>query len=113
MRLGESRQVCAARLMLAAPKRQIAAGPAESVSVRLLRLLPLRGGLDPDADSGPRGESDEHFEAELLPFASGEVGDVGPAFVLTYPIDETTLTVIEGRSGKRLYEVIYDVSRSG
>ena len=69
--------------------------------------------FSPDADTGSCGQSDEHFEAELLPFASGEVGDVGPAFVLTYPIDETTLTVVEGRSGKRLYEVIYDVSRSG
>lgn len=106
--------------MLAAPKRQIAAGPAASVSVRLLRLLPLRGGLDLDADTGSKDQGDERIggasptlRLRLFPFVSDHVGDARPALVLTYPIDETTLTIVEDRSGKRLYEVIYDVSRSG
>jgi hypothetical protein len=38
----------------------------------------------------------------LLSLASDKVGDAGPAFVLTYLIDETTLIIVEDRSGKRL-----------
>ncbi len=37
----------------------------------------LGGGLDGDVQANARGEGDEHFETELLPFASDQIGDAG------------------------------------
>ncbi len=37
----------------------------------------LCGDLDGDVQAGPGGQGDEHFEAELLPFAARQIGDAG------------------------------------
>lgn len=37
-------------------------------------FLSLRGGLDVDSDSDPGGEGDQHFKAELFPFAPDQIG---------------------------------------
>jgi hypothetical protein len=46
-----------------------------------LELSPafLCGGLDADVQAGSRGESNEHFKTELLPFSSYQVGHPGLA----------------------------------
>ena len=39
----------------------------------------LCGGLDVDADSGSGRQRNEHFKAELFPFASDQIGHAGLA----------------------------------